>query len=63
VPVMGRERLEEIKAQLPLILRRHKLTRLSVLTIYGRWRARPQHRGHRNSRRRPRRRDRRTYTS
>jgi hypothetical protein len=35
VPVMGRERLEEIKAQLPLILRRHKLTRLSVLTIYG----------------------------
>jgi len=35
VPVMGRERLEEIKVQLPLILRRHKLTRLSVLTIYA----------------------------
>ncbi len=35
VPVMSRERLEEISAQLPLILRRHKLTRLSVLTIYA----------------------------
>ena len=35
VPVMSRERLEEIKVQLPLILRRHKLTRQSVLTIYG----------------------------
>jgi len=35
VPVMSRERLEEIKVQLPLILRRHKLTRRSVLTIYG----------------------------
>jgi Protein of unknown function (DUF2721) len=35
VPVMSRERLEEIKVQLPLILRRHKLTRLSVLTIYA----------------------------
>lgn len=35
VPVMSRERLEEIKAQLPLILRRHKLTRLSVLIIYA----------------------------
>lgn len=34
VPVMSRERLNEIKAQLPLILRRHKLTRLAVLTIY-----------------------------
>src|SRR5580693_1633276 len=31
VPVMGRERLDEIKIQLPLILRRHRLTRLSVL--------------------------------
>ena len=35
VPVMSRERLEEINVQLPLILRRHKLTRVSVLTIYG----------------------------
>ena len=35
MPVMRRERLEEIRAQLPLILRRHKLTRLSVLTIYA----------------------------
>jgi hypothetical protein len=35
VPVMSRERLEEIMAQLPLILRRHKLTRLSVLIIYA----------------------------
>jgi hypothetical protein len=34
VAVMSRERLDEIKVQLPLILRRHKLTRLSVLTIY-----------------------------
>ncbi len=32
---MSRERLQEIKVQLPLILRRHKLTRLSVLTIYA----------------------------
>jgi hypothetical protein len=35
VPVMSRERLEEIGVQLPLILRRHKLTRLAVLTIYA----------------------------
>jgi hypothetical protein len=35
VPTMSRERLEEIKVQLPLILRRHRLTRISVLTIYG----------------------------
>ncbi|HEY2508861.1 MAG TPA: DUF2721 domain-containing protein [Streptosporangiaceae bacterium] len=35
VPVMDRERLAEIKAQIPLILRRHKLTRLAVLTIYA----------------------------
>jgi Protein of unknown function (DUF2721) len=34
VPVMSRERLEEIKVQLPLILRRHQLTRLAVFTIY-----------------------------
>jgi Protein of unknown function (DUF2721) len=32
---MSRERLEEIKTQLPLILRRHRLTRLSVLIIYA----------------------------
>jgi len=34
VPVMSRERLNEIKFQLPLLLRRHKLTRLAVFTIY-----------------------------
>ncbi len=34
VPAMSRERLKEIRAQLPLILRRHRLTRLAVLTIY-----------------------------
>jgi hypothetical protein len=35
VPVMSRERLDEIKVQIPLILRRHKLTRRAVLTIYA----------------------------
>jgi hypothetical protein len=35
VPVMDRERLEEIRVQIPMILRRHKLTRLAILTIYG----------------------------
>jgi hypothetical protein len=35
VPEMDRERLGEIRAQLPLLLRRHKLLRLSVLTIYA----------------------------
>jgi hypothetical protein len=34
VPVMDRERLHEIGIQIPMMLRRHKLTRLSVLTIY-----------------------------
>jgi hypothetical protein len=34
-PVMIRERLEEIGVQLPMMLRRHRLTRLSVLTIYA----------------------------
>lgn len=34
VPVMSRERLSEIKVQLPLILRRHRLTRLAVFTTY-----------------------------
>jgi hypothetical protein len=34
VPPMSRERLNEIRAQLPLLLRRHKLTRLAVLIIY-----------------------------
>ncbi len=34
VPAMSRERLNEIKIQMPLIFRRHKLTRLAVLTIY-----------------------------
>jgi hypothetical protein len=33
--VMDWERLAEIKVQLPLMVRRHKLTRLSVLTIYA----------------------------
>jgi len=31
----GRERLAEIDAQLPLMLRRHRLTRAAVLTIYS----------------------------
>jgi hypothetical protein len=35
VPVMSRERLEEITVQVPLILRRLRVTRLSVLTIYA----------------------------
>jgi len=35
VPEMDRERLEQISAQLPLMLRRHKLMRRSVLTIYA----------------------------
>jgi Protein of unknown function (DUF2721) len=35
VPVMSRERLAEIEVQLPLMLRRHKLTRRSVLIIYA----------------------------
>jgi hypothetical protein len=34
-PVMSRERLEEINVQLPMMLRRHRLTRQSVLTIYA----------------------------
>ena len=34
VPAIGQERLYEIGVQLPMLLRRHKLTRLSVLTIY-----------------------------
>jgi hypothetical protein len=34
MPAMDRERLQEIRAQLPLILRRHKLTRLAIFTIY-----------------------------
>jgi hypothetical protein len=34
VPVMSQERLREIKFQLPLLLRRHKLTRLAVFIIY-----------------------------
>jgi len=35
VPAIGRERLNEIKFQLPLLLRTQKLTRASVLTIYS----------------------------
>jgi 4-hydroxybenzoate polyprenyltransferase len=35
VPDIDQERLTEIGTQLPMLLRRHKLTRLSVLTIYG----------------------------
>jgi hypothetical protein len=34
VPAMSQERLREIKFQLPLLLRRHKLTRLAVFIIY-----------------------------
>jgi hypothetical protein len=34
MPMMNRERLNEVKVQLPLILRRHRLTRLAVFTIY-----------------------------
>jgi hypothetical protein len=34
VPPMSQERLREIKFQLPLLLRRHKLTRLAVFIIY-----------------------------
>ncbi len=34
VPAIDQERLTEIGMQLPMLLRRHKLTRLSVLTIY-----------------------------
>ncbi len=34
VPAIGQERLHEIGVQLPMMLRRHRLTRLSVLTIY-----------------------------
>jgi Protein of unknown function (DUF2721) len=32
---VGKERLAEIDAQLPLMLRRHRLTRAAVLTIYS----------------------------
>src|ERR1700728_711572 len=35
VHASGRERLAEIGAQLPLMLRRHRLTKASVLTIYS----------------------------
>jgi hypothetical protein len=35
VPAIDQERLIEIGNQLPMLLRRHKLTRLSVLTIYA----------------------------
>ena len=35
VAAIDQERLYEIGVQLPMLLRRHKLTRLSVLTIYG----------------------------
>jgi hypothetical protein len=34
MPAIDQERLADIGAQLPMLLRRHKLTRLSVLTIY-----------------------------
>lgn len=34
VSAIDQERLTEIGMQLPMLLRRHKLTRLSVLTIY-----------------------------
>ena len=35
VTVMSRERLDEIQHQLPLLLRRHRMTRASVLVIYA----------------------------
>jgi hypothetical protein len=34
LPAIDRDRLHEIGVQLPMMLRRHKLTRMSVLTIY-----------------------------
>jgi hypothetical protein len=34
MPAIDQERLYEIGVQLPMLLRRHKLTRLAVLTIY-----------------------------
>ena len=34
VPAIDQERLTDIGIQLPMLLRRHKLTRLSVITIY-----------------------------
>ena len=34
VPSAGQERLTQIKAQLPLMVRRHRLVRDAVLTIY-----------------------------
>lgn len=34
LPAIDQERLADIGTQLPMLLRRHKLTRLSVLTIY-----------------------------
>jgi hypothetical protein len=35
VPRMGRERLEEISKQIPMLLRRNRLTRAAVLVIYS----------------------------
>jgi hypothetical protein len=35
VTVMSRERLDEMKTQLPMLLRRHRLTRAAVLIIYA----------------------------
>jgi hypothetical protein len=35
IPAVGRERLAEISRQLPLMFRRHRLVRYSVLLIYG----------------------------
>lgn len=35
VPAIDQERLSEIGVQPPMLARRHELTRLSVLTIYG----------------------------
>jgi Protein of unknown function (DUF2721) len=35
IPLMGRERLEEIRQQIPMLLRRHRLTRVAVLVIYS----------------------------
>jgi hypothetical protein len=35
ISAIGQERLGQIEAQIPLMLRRHRLTRASVLTIYS----------------------------
>src|SRR5258708_13806420 len=43
VPPAGRERLTQIDAQLPMLLRRHRLLHNAVLLIYSRVSPRPPH--------------------